>query len=194
MDKDKDIIVNTDTVAGILGYTRQRVNQLAKEGILEKKAPGRWPLLLNIKKYINYIRTTKIETDEQVNTMYWEEKALHEKAKREISELKLAKLVNRMHDAHDVETCLTGMLITFRNRILGMPSKLAPQLLGISNLAEIQELLDKELREILTELSEYDAAMFAGGEDIEEEDDEALSESVKIDSATTETNSEQMGR
>jgi len=42
-----DVIVNTDVMAELLGFTRQRINQLAKEGVLEKQAPGRFLLLIS---------------------------------------------------------------------------------------------------------------------------------------------------
>lgn len=185
-----DIVVNTDVLASVLGFTRQRINQLAKEGVLEKQAPGRFLLLLNIKKYIEYMRVGQADKEEESATaQYWEEKALHEKAKRKIAELKLARISNQLHDATDIEYVLTNMLVTFRNRILGIPGKLAPQLLGVNSLTEIQELIDRELREALTELSEYDPAMFAGGEIIEEEDDQAISESAESSSAPAQTDS-----
>jgi len=179
-----DIIVNTDVLASVLGFTRQRVNQLAKDGVLEKQAPGRFLLLHNFKKYVEYLRVGQVaEEDDGATAQYWEEKALHEKAKREMAELKLAKLTNRMHDAADVEFILTNMLAVFRNRILGMPGKLAPQLLGSTNLAEVQSIIDTEAREALTELSEYDPAMFAAGgepDEPDEEDDETIPQDSKI--------------
>jgi phage terminase Nu1 subunit (DNA packaging protein) len=171
-----DLIVSTDVLDDLLGYTRRHINQLTREGVLERKAPGRFLLMQNIKKYIDFIRTgQRSDEEEEATAQYWEEKALHEKAKREMAELKLAKLKNQLHDARDVEMVMTNMLVTFRNRILAMPSKLAPQLIGVTNLAEIQSIIDKEAREALTELSEYDPAMFAGGEELEE-DDEVVSQ------------------
>lgn len=171
-----DIVVNTDVLADVLGFTRQRINQLAKEGILEKQAPGRFLLLRNCKKYVDYLRIGQVADEEEGATaQYWEEKALHEKAKREMAELKLAKQRNQLHDAADIELVLTNMLVTFRSRILGAPQKVAPKIIGITSLAEIMEVINTELLEALTELSEYDPAMFTEGEDIEEEDEEVIS-------------------
>ncbi len=183
-----EIIVNTDVMADLLNYTRQRVNQLAKEGILEKNAPGRFPLKKNIKKYIDFLRTgQRTEEDREAQAEYWEEKALHEKVKREMAEIKLAKLRNQVHDASDIEMAMTNMLTTFRNRILGIPQKLAPKIIGMENLAEISEAINDELLEALIELSEYDPALFAGGEEIEEEDDTVIQENIESGSSTAET-------
>lgn len=170
-----DIVVNTDVLASVLGFTRQRINQLAKDGVLEKQAPGRFLLLLNLKKYVGYLRVGQVAEDEEGATdKYWEEKALHEKAKREMAELNLARKRNQLHEASDVEFTLTNMLVAFRSRILGIPQKIAPKIIGLTSLAEIMEVINTELLEALTELSEYDPAMFAGGETVEEEDDEAI--------------------
>ncbi|HOV79377.1 MAG TPA: hypothetical protein PK728_04665 [Bacillota bacterium] len=174
-----DIIVNTDVLADLLGYTRQRINQLTREGVLEKQAPGRFLLMRNIKRYIDFVRTGQITgQDSEAEAQYWEEKALHEKAKRQTAELKLAKLRNQLHDAADVEMVMTNMLTTFRNRILAIPQKAAPKIIGMKNLAEISEAINIELLEALTELSDYDPAIFAGGEEFEEpdEDNEAVSQ------------------
>lgn len=172
-----DIVVNTDALANLLGYTRQRINQLAKEGVLEKQAPGRFLLLKNVQKFIDFVRTGQRPSEEdEANAKYWEEKALHEKAKRETAQIRLAKLKNQMHDAADVELVMTNMLVTFRSRILSIPDKVAPKVLGVKSLSEISESINTELLEALTELSEYDPSMFAGGGDDEEEDDELVSE------------------
>lgn len=183
-----EIIVNTDTLADLLGFTRQRVNQLAKEGILEKQAAGRWLLMKNIKRFINYLRTGVKDQDEtESQAKYWEEKALHEKAKREIAEIKLAKLRNQMHDAADIEYVLTNMFVTFRNRILAIPDKVSPKVIGVKTLSEISELINNELTEALTELSEYNPSMFVGDDSNEEENGDFVSEDPEISSSSTET-------
>ena len=185
------IIVNTDTLADLLGFTRQRINQLAKEGILERQAAGRWPLLKNIQRYLDYLRTGVKDQDEaESQAKYWEEKALHEKARREMAEIKLAKLKNQMHDAADIEFVLTNMLVTFRNRILAIPDKVAPKIIGVDNLSEISETINDELIEALSELSEYDPAMFAGDEDDEDENSDLVSEDPEDGSPATEADGE----
>src|SRR5690606_2228591 len=184
-----EIVVNTDTLAKLFGFTRQRINQLGKEGILEKQAPGRWPLMKNVQRYIDYLRTgaKDREEEDEAQVKYWEEKALHERARREIAEIKLAKLKNQMHDAADVEFVMTNMLVTFRNRILAIPDKLAPRLLGVKNLSEISDITKQELTEALTELSEYDPAMFAGGGEDEAEDDQLIPEDSPCGGSAAET-------
>jgi phage terminase Nu1 subunit (DNA packaging protein) len=184
-----DMLVNTDVLADLFGFTRQRINQLAKEGILEKQAAGRYPLKKNVQRYIDYLRTGRGGSEsEDAEAKLTEEKFLHEKAKREIAELKLARLRNQLHSAADVELVLTNMLVTFRNRILGIPDKVAPKVIGITNLSEISDVINTELLQALTELSEYDPSMFMEGGDDESEDTESIPEDSEIGGTTAEIN------
>jgi len=145
-------LVKSKELANILGITQRRVNQLAKEGILEKDNKNNFDLSQSVQAYIAYATT---ESDE-----LRQEKILHERAKRKKAEIELNLKEGRMHDADDVRRVMTHMLLTFRNRILNIPAKLAPQLIGLQNIGEIQQILNKEAREALTELSDYDPAMF----------------------------------
>lgn len=146
-------IVKSKELAEILAITTRRVNQLVKEGVLEKDGKGCFDLTRAVPAYITY---ATLENDE-----LRQEKTLHERAKRQAAELKLGKLRNQLHDADDVKRVMTHMLITFRNRILGIPSKTAPLLIGRSSIGEIQQVLNKEVYDALTELADYDPMMFA---------------------------------
>jgi len=175
------VIVNTDYLAKMFGVTCRYVNQLAKEGVLERRAPGRWPLEQNVNRYIEFLRSGKKDPEEQESkSIYWEEKAKHEAAKREMAELKLSKLKNQMHDAADVEMIMTNMLTIFRNRILGIPQKLAPKLISLNNLAEISSIIEDEILEALTELKDYDPALFAVEDDGDEQDDDSDEDSETV--------------
>jgi len=179
------VIVNTDCLAKVFGVTSRYVNQLAKEGVLERRAPGRWPLETNVIKYIEFLRSGKSDPEGQESkSIYWEERAKHEAAKREMAELNLAKLKNQMHDAADVEMVMTNMLTVFRNRILGIPQKLAPKLISMNNLAEISSIIETELMEALSELKDYDPTPFMvedGGNEQDDDSDEN-GEAVQQDS------------
>ncbi|TEB13376.1 hypothetical protein [Pelotomaculum propionicicum] len=170
-----DMVVTTGVMADLFGFTQRHITRMVNEGVLERQAPGRYSLLTNIKRYLEFVRTGHVSAEaEEAEAKYLEEKALHEAAKRKMAELKLAKQRNQLHAASDIELLLTGMLVTFRNRILGIPQKVAPKVIGVKNLAEISDTIASELLEALIELSEYDPAMFAGGDIVEDEDDPAV--------------------
>ena len=90
------------------------------------------------------------------------EKALHEKAKRELAELELQKRKNEVHEAADVELVMTDMLTNLRSQLLGLPAKMAPQLAN-RDKDYIDQTLTDEIYARMTELSDYTPEMFTGG-------------------------------
>lgn len=158
------LFVDQKTIAQILQISDRRVRQLEKEGILVKhETEGLYYIPDCAQRFYEYKLKPAANADLDA------EKALHEKAKREMAEIKLAQLRHEMHAAEDIEQVMTDMVITFRNRILGIPSKVAPLVIGLRNIGEIEDIIDEEIRNALTSLVDYDPCMF-GGEDIAEDD------------------------
>lgn len=156
--ENADVIVTTDKLAELFGFSRQRINQLAKEGVLEKKAPGRFFLMLNIKKYIEFLRNGTVSEEEgEATALYWEEKALHERAKREKAEIELELFKGNLLKATDVEQTMADMILTAKSRLLSIPSKVSPKILGQKNITAVAEIIRGEIYEALNELKEMPA-------------------------------------
>jgi phage terminase Nu1 subunit (DNA packaging protein) len=159
--------VSAKQLAEALGITERRVNQITKEkDIFPRDLNGKFALVQCIENYYRdkfEIESPSAELDR--------EKVRHERAKREKTELQLAKMRNELFEASVVEHFLTNMVVTFRNRILGVPTKLAPIIIGQKNISIISNIIEKELRSTLAELSEYDASMFIDEEVFDDEDE-----------------------
>ena len=134
-------------LAKVLGLTQGRISQLLDEGILIRDEESRQPLFYDSLK--NYWLSKKT-TGDGVN--FWTERALHEKAKRQLAELKYQERCNELYEAATVEDFLTELITNARNKFLGVAPKLSPQLEGKS-AAQIYELVDGEIRDILMELA-----------------------------------------
>ena len=98
-----------------------------------------------------------------------EEKAKHEKIKREIAEHKLAIMEGNAYSAKTVELVMTEMLSNLRTQLLGLPTKLAPQLEGKTK-EQIYVRLTREIEEKLSELSEYSPDLFTDEEVVDDDD------------------------
>ena len=136
--------------AAAVGLSPTRVNELLNEKVLvrdESRVDGRLMLFESLQNYF----LSKKTTGDGVN--FWNERALHEKVKREISELKLQQERGEVYAAAEVEAVLVEMLIDFRNKLSGVGHKLAAQLEG-KNAAQICALIDDEVAVTLKELSE----------------------------------------
>lgn len=141
-------------LAALLNITVRRVQQLANDGILTREAEGGFNLPDAIAEYYKY----KYLPDDEVD--YMEEKAKHEAAKRALAELELAKRRNEVHDAADVEAVMTDMLSNLRGQLSALPTKMA-SVLADRSADYISAALSEEIEARLSELSDYNPAMFS---------------------------------
>ena len=167
----KRITVTQRQLAAALGITPARVNQLIKDDIVirDEDNPGGAVLLYeSVKRFWANQESDEVNVEAELNLT--RERARHEKTKREIAELRLAKMENRAYSARTVELVLTEMLSNLRTQLLGLPSKLAPQLEGKAR-GQIYDVMTRELEERLSELSEYTPELFTE-EEIETDDED----------------------
>lgn len=179
-DSIESITVSSTIMGNLFSLTQRRIRQLAEEGIIEKASRGKYVLYPSIQKYIAYVKTayeSKDEPDRDID--YEDERALHERIKREIAEINLAKIKGEVHESKDVEAVMNNMLANFRARMIGVPAKVAPMLIARDNIAVIQSYIEKEILEALEELSEYDPEIFLSDEyiAIDDYDEEEVMES-----------------
>jgi predicted transcriptional regulator len=131
----------------VLGLTQGRISQLLDEGILIRDEESRQVRLMeSVRSY--YL--SKNATGDGVN--FWKERGLHEKAKRELAELKLSERKGELYESATVERVLSELFINFRNRLQGMGHKLAGRLEGLT-AAQISAIIDSEIEDNLEELS-----------------------------------------
>ena len=167
------LTVSAAVLGGIFGVTDRRIRQMAEEGIIVRAAKGRYNLVESLKNYILSLKLAaegatmegpdgKIDIDE--------EKALHERVKRHISELKLQTMKGELHKAEDVERVMSDMLAAFKTRVMNIPSKVAP-ILEDRDAGYIKDRLTNEVVEALNELKDYDPKAFYSDEYVEEEED-----------------------
>lgn len=178
--KIKDIssvTVSASVLGDIIGISDRRVRQIGEEGIFIRAAKGRYKLLESIK---NYIINLKVEADNKKCVIdneldYEEERALLTRVNRHLAELKLSLAKGEAHKASDVKAVMSDMLVSFRSRLLNIPSKVSPKLVNKGNADYIKNILTTEINEVLQELSEYSPDKFSENCFIEEnEEDEYI--------------------
>lgn len=167
------ITVSAAVLGEMFGVTDRRIRQMAEEGIVIRASKGRYKLVDSIKSYLLTLKLAAegvgVElADGEID--FDEEKALHERVKRHISELKLQIMKGEVHKAEDVEMVMMDMLVAFKTKIMGIPSKAAP-ILENRDAAFIKDRLTKEVTEALNELKDYDPKVFYSDEYVEEGED-----------------------
>jgi phage terminase Nu1 subunit (DNA packaging protein) len=150
--EENEIVFSTAQMADIFQLTPRRIQQLAEEGVFVKAGRGRYAAAESIRRYIKNMTERdggKTEVD------YFEERAYHEKAKRLKTEMEVAVMKGELHRSSDVEMVMNDMVAAFRSKMLALPTKLAPQLVG-KPVAAVLTIITTEVHDALTELSEYD--------------------------------------
>ena len=122
------------------------------KGILVKEGPSQFPLAENIQKYLQFLESKKGGD----KVLYWSEKAKHERALRQMSELRLKKLHDEVHDAEAVEAIMNDMMSYFRKRTLAIADETPSKLVGITNPAEICDILSDAVKDALSDMSDYE--------------------------------------
>ena len=87
---------------------------------------------------------------------YWHEKARHEKIKADLAELELAEKNGELISLNLIEEYLTKMFATIRQKFLSLPTKTAPMLHAKKTVHRVQKYLEKEIHQILNELTNYE--------------------------------------
>lgn len=160
--KTDGIIVSTKALADMFGVVSKRIMQLTDEGILEKVGRGSYDLTESVRKYVTHLKTRSGAADDAKSVTNEKDKQemLLKTAKREKAELELQLLKGDLIKADEVKQLYGGMVLTFRSKMLALPTKVAPQLLDIQNLVTVQDILSEEIYSALTELSKTDTNTF----------------------------------
>ncbi len=139
--------VTWSEAAAFLNLSRQSFFRLVESGIIPKAADGEYIL-------------------GDITDAYWRNQFDSEgltaartrlvTAQAELAEAQLAEERGELHRASAVVKVWTDNVSNARTRLLAIPSKVGPELVG-QNLTEIQARLKEAIYEALKELADYDA-------------------------------------
>lgn len=164
------MVVNQKELAQCLGISTRQVRNLRDEGLFRTVKGNRGYVLETcVQEYINF--KVNAEMGRGASRSVERIKADHEAIKKEISALKLRRMRQELHEAADVEAFLSDMLVRFKDRLLSLPSKLAMQIAGETDINVLVQVLTRGFNEALEELSGYDPDGI-DGEHVDQIDDE----------------------
>ena len=158
--------VTTKDLAKLFDLSERRVQQLTNEGAFHRVDRGKYHLKQSISQYIQYKVEEALETmpkavdedGEEIDNNI--EQALWTRARREKTELEVAIIKGELHRSEDVRAITSDMLSAFRSRLMSLPSKVAPLVLPMDDLKEIEAVVKDNVHVALNELKEYDPAEY----------------------------------
>lgn len=151
--------LTADQFASLVNLDKRRVQQLAKQGVIEKEGRGKYPIS-EITSYIRYlqelVQQRKIAAQPAEGSLNPE----HERARKDAAtadklEMDLAERRGELLEAKDAEEEWTKAVMAIRSGALSLPSRMAEELARTNDARQVKELLRVEVYEILEELSEY---------------------------------------
>lgn len=86
------------------------------------------------------------------------ERARRERANAHIAEMEAKKMAGELASVADFDDTLQKLAANVRAQFVSLPSKLAPSLVGLESVAEIEAELSRAVYEALAELSGYGGA------------------------------------
>jgi phage terminase Nu1 subunit (DNA packaging protein) len=165
-------LADVKQVAKALNITDRRVQQLAKEG-LPKEEKGKYDLGKCMLWYIRYLQAAleasgRRDSGEEEFIGAREERARLLRAEAELKEMELAAKRGQMVTIADVEKQYSDLAHSIRARIMAIPPRLAPEILGETSRVMAQAKIEKYCKEALAQLAKADDA--SGTEDTPKRD------------------------
>lgn len=139
--------VGTKELSEILGVTRETIRLRKNDGTLTEVARGKYNLAEAVQAYLKYVDSGhKSEGLSKARLGVEEERARKLKLENDKAE-------KRTLDADEVCSVFASGLITFRQRLTAIPSRIDAELAGKSDRAEIRDILEGEHRRALKDCS-----------------------------------------
>jgi phage terminase Nu1 subunit (DNA packaging protein) len=149
-------IVSVESLASEFGITSSRIHQLVELG-LPKETRGRYDLRKCSRWYIRYLQKAVerkgVPTSQGGFASEREERTRLLRADADLKEIELARQRSQLVSIADVEALVTDLVLTTKVRILAIPPRLAPDLVGETSRVMIHAKLEKACKEALVYLS-----------------------------------------
>jgi len=149
-------ILNAERLAVFFNLTKQRVHQLVAEG-MPRELRGKYDLDKCAQWYIRYLQSViekkAIPMDDGEYASEHKEKIRKMRLEADLKEIDLAQRRGQLIAIGDVDKEMSELVLTTKARLMSVPARLAPELVGENSRVMIQAKLDKSLREALGQLA-----------------------------------------
>jgi hypothetical protein len=135
-------------ITGLLGFSRQRLAQLVDAKIIRRKGNDAYETA-SVADYVEHLRAMTDGSAAPDRAELIRERVLMARFERETAQ-------GRWVLKDEVEGAWLRLVAVFRQRMLGLPSKIADRVFAAKSAVGVFELLRQEIREALKELAAYE--------------------------------------
>jgi phage terminase Nu1 subunit (DNA packaging protein) len=147
----KQLSYPANVLARLFNLTERRIQQLAKDGVIVRGERGKYDFIASVRGYIGYLQERSIgrgdgEYDESGDIKEERKRLIHAQAEKTESEN--YKLRGELIPIQLVEECLNEVAVLYGSGVDALPGRLANELAGVNDPAEIKSILFAECRRI----------------------------------------------
>ncbi len=150
-DEPTETVVSVEKLARTLDLSARQIQNLAADGIIPKGNRGEYPLIRSIHGYIRYLKNEK--GGGNLADAFNRAKTRDMNAKAHLNEMKLRRQRGELIAASEVRHTWQTITELFRDRLLTMPDRLAPRIMGARSRQDAKALIQEEIRQTLETLS-----------------------------------------
>tara|TARA_R100001510_G_scaffold8385_1_gene6444 strand:- start:125 stop:649 length:525 start_codon:yes stop_codon:yes gene_type:complete len=138
-----------------LGLSPQSINDLIRNNVITIGS-GRSPVNIDACRlqYLNYLRKAARYTKKDGTADIAEEKARLTKAQADKAELEVSELEAKLIPAELVADTWIDYVANVRAKLLGLPSRIAHQVLTLDKYSEVEEVIKEQVYDSLQELAD----------------------------------------
>ncbi len=150
---NNELTFPTKTIAKLLDLTEARIGQLWKDGVISKPLErGRYPSDA-IPQYIKWLRNKAFGTDIATGDTN-KERARLLKNQADEKEMIVAEMRGELISATLVDAESDKAVLAIRNKLLGLPNKIAPLVLSSMDIPEVESAVRNMIYDVLDDLAE----------------------------------------
>lgn len=153
-----DLTVNIRDLEACLGVSEQYIGRLVSEGVLTKSGRGVYPLVTNIRAYVDNLRDkqkTVTATDGSTKLNAANELAKLRESQRELVDIKIKVQLGQLVRTDQAERVYGTAVSQCKSRLQSLPNKLASQLVGL-NVGDVHSILTVSIDESLNLLDTHE--------------------------------------
>ncbi|MBR3740578.1 MAG: hypothetical protein IKN04_08970 [Clostridia bacterium] len=146
------IALTKKELASVAGYSYRRLHDIDMDLPREKKLfvrsgddDKKYDLALFVQRWVAYNKETTDEESAELSVV----KAQHERVKKEKTELEVARMKGEYVDMQEVHRAWSNIAAIVRGRFVNLARKLAPMLVMRESAEEIEEIIDRDVRDAL---------------------------------------------
>jgi hypothetical protein len=153
IDDYGNVIVTGKELSDVLGLSEPHIFTLKRRNIIQPVRPRKSEYRLGpaVRAYVAY----KCATHSEAQADFHRERALKERANRQLREILVEQTRSRLHRAEDVEAIQADSNSDIRFKVLKFATELSSQITGKTDPAEVKTIIDTEVRKVLNKLREY---------------------------------------